>query len=95
MLHNLSFIEDPTRIFRAIRYENRYDLRMDRHTLDLARSCAEMDLVGDLSSARLRDELVLLFDEERVSLTLRRLRELGLRGRRSIRALASTTRANV
>ena len=78
VLHNLSFIEDPTRIFRALRYENRYDLRMDRHTLELARSCAAMDLVGDLSSARLRDELMLVFNEERVALTLRRLRDLGL-----------------
>ena len=57
VLHNLSFIEDPTRIFRAIRYENRYGFRMDEHTARLARSCVEMGLVGDLSSARLRDEL--------------------------------------
>ena len=78
MLHNLSFIEDPTRIFRAVRYEDRYGFRMDRHTLALARACAEMDLIGDLSSARLRDELVSLFDEPRISFTLRRLRELGL-----------------
>ena len=58
MLHNLSFIEDPTRILRAIRYESRYGLRMDGHTFNLARTCCAMDLVGDLSSARLRDELV-------------------------------------
>ena len=58
VLHNLSFIEDPTRILRAIRYESRYGLRMDEHTLNLARACCAMDLVGDLSSARLRDELV-------------------------------------
>ena len=32
VLHNLSFIDDPTRIFRAIRYENRYGFRMDEHT---------------------------------------------------------------
>ena len=32
VLHNLSFIEDPTRIFRAVRYEDRYGFRMDRHT---------------------------------------------------------------
>ena len=37
VLHNLSFIDDPTRIFRAIRYENRYGFRMDAHTLALAR----------------------------------------------------------
>ncbi|HMK93471.1 MAG TPA: CBS domain-containing protein, partial [Thermoleophilia bacterium] len=78
VLHNLSFIEDPTRIFRAVRYENRYGFRMDRHTLTLARACSEMDLIGDLSSARLRDELVLLLDEPRIAFTLRRLKELGL-----------------
>ncbi len=78
VLHNLSFIEDPTRILRAIRYETRYGLRMDEHTLNLARACCAMDLVGDLSSARLRDELVSLLDEEKVDFSLRRLEELGL-----------------
>src|SRR4029450_4381753 len=38
VLHNLSFIDDPTRIFRGIRYENRYGLRMDEHTLPLHRA---------------------------------------------------------
>ncbi|HEY5387042.1 MAG TPA: CBS domain-containing protein, partial [Thermoleophilia bacterium] len=78
VLHNLSFIEDPTRILRAIRYETRYGLRMDEHTLNLARACCAMDLVGDLSSARLRDELVALLDEEKVDFSLRRMHELGL-----------------
>lgn len=78
VLHNLSFIEDPTRILRAIRYESRYGLRMDEHTLNLARACCAMDLVGDLSSARLRDELIALLDEERVDFSLRRIEELGI-----------------
>ena len=78
VLHNLSFIEDPTRILRAIRYESRYGLRMDEHTLNLARACCAMDLVGDLSSARLRDELVSLLDEEKVDFSLRRVEELGV-----------------
>jgi tRNA nucleotidyltransferase (CCA-adding enzyme) len=78
VLHNLSFIEDPTRILRAIRYESRYGLRMDEHTLNLARACCAMDLIGDLSSARLRDELVSLLDEEKVDFALRRAEELGV-----------------
>ena len=78
VLHNLSFIEDPTRILRAIRYESRYGLRMDEHTLNLARACCAMDLVGDLSSARLRDELVSLLDEEKVDFALRRAEQLGV-----------------
>ena len=80
VLHNLSFIEDPTRIFRAIRYENRYGFRMDEHTARLARSCVEMGLVGDLSSARLRDELYALLEEGNVGHSLPRLSELGAAG---------------
>ncbi len=78
VLHNLSFIEDPTRIFRALRYETRYGLRMDAHTYNLALACSRMDLVGDLSSARLRDELVLLLREPRVDHSVQRMQELGV-----------------
>src|SRR5947208_9301325 len=77
VLHNLSFIDDPTRIFRAVRYENRYGFRMDDHTLRLARGCIEMGLVGDLSSARLRDELVALLEEGEIEHSILRLAELG------------------
>jgi tRNA nucleotidyltransferase (CCA-adding enzyme) len=78
VLHSLSFIDDPTRIFRAIRYENRYGFRMDAHTLSLARACIDMGLVGELSSARLRDELVLLLSEEEIADSILRLSEIGL-----------------
>jgi tRNA nucleotidyltransferase (CCA-adding enzyme) len=78
VLHNLSFIDDPTRIFRAVRYETRYGFRMDAHTFGLARACVEMDLVGELSSARVRDELQALLSEERVGDSVRRMAELGI-----------------
>ncbi len=78
VLHNLSFIEDPTRIFRGIRYEARYGLRLEDHSARLARGCIEMGLVGDLSSARLRDELVLLLEDPGAADGIRRLGELGV-----------------
>ena len=78
VLHNLSFIEDPTRIFRAVRYENRYGFRMDEQTYGFAKSCVDMHLVGDLSSVRLRDELTALLSENDVTWTLGRLFELGV-----------------
>ncbi len=78
VLHNLSFIDDPTRIFRAIRYESRYGFSMDAHTLALARACVEMNLVGELSSARLRDELHALLSEESVGDSVFRLADLGI-----------------
>jgi tRNA nucleotidyltransferase (CCA-adding enzyme) len=78
VLHPLSFIDDPTRIFRAIRYENRYGFRMNAHTLGLARSCVDMGLVGDLSGARVRDELVAILEEREIDHSLARLCELDL-----------------
>jgi tRNA nucleotidyltransferase (CCA-adding enzyme) len=80
VLHNLSFIDDPTRIFRAIRYESRYGFRMDEHSQRLARGTIEMGLVGDLSSARLRDELTALLGEGDAGASILRLAELGAGG---------------
>ena len=77
VLHNLSFIDDPTRIFRGIRYEARYGFRFDEHTARLLRGCIEMGLVGDLSSSRLRDELVALLEDPGAADGIRRLGELG------------------
>jgi tRNA nucleotidyltransferase (CCA-adding enzyme) len=77
VLHNLSFIDDPTRIFRAIRYESRYGFQMDEHSQRLARGTIEMGLVGDLSSARLRDELIALLEEGDAGASVVRLAELG------------------
>jgi tRNA nucleotidyltransferase (CCA-adding enzyme) len=78
VLHNLSFIDDPTRIFRAIRYEARYGLRLEDHSARLARGTIEMGLVGDLSSARLRDELIALLEDPGAAGGIRRLGELGV-----------------
>lgn len=78
VLHNLSFIDDPTRIFRAIRYEARYGLQLEEHSGRLARSTIEMGLVGDLSSARLRDELVALLEDPGAPGGIVRLGELGV-----------------
>jgi tRNA nucleotidyltransferase (CCA-adding enzyme) len=78
VLHNLSFVEDPTRLLRAVRYEARLGFRMDAHTLTLAKGCIDMRLVGDLSSARLRDELLVILDEPQVTAALGRMAEIGL-----------------
>jgi tRNA nucleotidyltransferase (CCA-adding enzyme) len=77
VLHNLSFIDDPTRIFRGIRYEARHGFRFEEHTARLLRGCIEMGLVGDLSSSRLRDELTALLEDPGAPAGIRRLGELG------------------
>ncbi len=77
VLHNLSFIDDPTRIYRGVRYEARFGFRFDDHSVGLLRSCVELGLVGSLSSARLRDELVTLLEDPAAAVGIRRLGELG------------------
>ena len=78
VLHNLSFIEDPTRLFRALLYESRIGVRMEPRTLSLARGCVEMKLLGDLESERLRDELMEILEPDNIQHTLERLNELGI-----------------
>jgi tRNA nucleotidyltransferase (CCA-adding enzyme) len=77
VLHDGSFVDDPTRIFRAIRYASRYDFDLDEHTFELARSAVDAGLVARLTPARLRDELVLLLDECQAPASIRQLGELG------------------
>lgn len=76
VLHDRSFSDDPTRILRAIRYEDRYGFRMDDETVALARACIATGHVGDLSGARLREELIALLEEGDVSHAIPRLAEL-------------------
>ncbi len=78
VLHPRSFIDDPTRIFRAVRYENRLGFRMDDETVQLAHDSVGTGHVGDLTPARLREELIAMFSEGEVGHTIERIRELGL-----------------
>jgi tRNA nucleotidyltransferase (CCA-adding enzyme) len=77
VLHKMSFVEDPTRIFRAVRFENRLGFRMDKHTEALARNAVEMDIVSRLTGVRIRDELIYILDEEKPLKAVRRLYGLG------------------
>jgi tRNA nucleotidyltransferase (CCA-adding enzyme) len=77
VLHERSFSDDPTRIFRAIRYENRYGFRLDEGSARLARAVVEGGLIGELSGARLTDDLVALLSEQAIEHTILRLAELG------------------
>jgi tRNA nucleotidyltransferase (CCA-adding enzyme) len=62
-LHSLSFVEDPTRVFRAVRFAVRFDFALSRETRVLIRGIAKMDLLRRLSKHRLTDELRLVLSE--------------------------------
>lgn len=78
VLHNLSFVEDPTRVFRALRFEQRIGFQIARQTHMLMENAARMELFGRLSGKRLFRELMLCLSEEKPLPVLKRLRDYGL-----------------
>ncbi len=78
VLHSLSFVEDPTRVFRAVRFEQRFGFRLGKETLALIKGTVKMYLFRHLSSSRLSDELILLLSEEAPRKIVARLGELAL-----------------
>jgi tRNA nucleotidyltransferase (CCA-adding enzyme) len=78
VLHNLSFIEDPTRAFRAIRFSERFGFKISKHAENLIKSTVKMNLFEKLSGPRLYEELLLLFNETEPDRALKKLSDLGL-----------------
>lgn len=74
ILHNMSFVEDPTRIFRAIRFEARFGFKMDAQTEKFA--LESIDKVIYVSPQRINEELKRLFKEGDPKSVIRRLFEL-------------------
>jgi tRNA nucleotidyltransferase (CCA-adding enzyme) len=78
VLHNLSFIEDPTRAFRAVRFSERFGFKLTKHTENLIKSAIRMNIFEKLSGTRLYDELMLTFNETNPIKALKRLGDYDL-----------------
>ena len=78
VLHNLSFVEDPTRMLRAIRFEQRFGFTIGKLTLALMKTAAKMDWADSLASRRILWELKLILKEQDPISALVRLREFDL-----------------
>jgi tRNA nucleotidyltransferase (CCA-adding enzyme) len=78
VLHAGSFQDDPTRIFRAIRFEQRFGFRLERTTLQLLVKAASTNLIRQLSGPRLQNEILLLFGEHDPVRAIARLAQLKL-----------------
>ncbi|MGI6434904.1 MAG: CBS domain-containing protein [Syntrophomonadaceae bacterium] len=78
ILYNLSFVEDPTRIIRAIRFEQRYRFNMEADTLRFARDAIERRMLGHLSYGRILNELIIILNEKDPLSALRRMQEIGV-----------------
>ncbi|KAF0207663.1 MAG: tRNA nucleotidyltransferase [Actinobacteria bacterium] len=76
-LHSLSFVEDPTRVLRAVRFERRYGFAIDGSTEALLRQAVVLGMLEEVSGARIREEMLDILDEELAAEVLRRLEEFG------------------
>ncbi|MCX7792899.1 MAG: CBS domain-containing protein [Thermodesulfovibrionales bacterium] len=78
VLHSMSLVEDPTRALRAIRFSERFGFRISKHTENLIKQAANLNLFERLSSQRLYEELSLLFREVSPYRAMERLSEYDL-----------------
>jgi len=63
VLHGDSFRDDPTRIFRAVRFQQRLGFGIEPRTEELMRTAVDLKLFEEVSPERLRHELELIFNE--------------------------------
>ncbi|MBW1696315.1 MAG: CBS domain-containing protein [Deltaproteobacteria bacterium] len=78
VLHNLSFVEDPTRVFRAIRFEQRFGFTIGKLTSGLIENAVRMDFFKQLSGRRVFSELRQILEEENPSAAIVRLNDYDL-----------------
>jgi tRNA nucleotidyltransferase (CCA-adding enzyme) len=64
VLHNLSFVEDPTRVLRAIRFEQRFGFQIGKLTLALIKNAVKFNYFKDITGRRLFLELKLMLKEQ-------------------------------
>lgn len=76
VLHSLSFVDDPTRILRAVRFEHRLNFAIDPRTATLIQTALPM--LRRITGERLRNELTLLLRETRAADALLNMQVRGI-----------------
>ena len=78
VLHPKSFEDDPTRIFRALRYEQRLGFELEPGTLDYLNNAVRQGHLSSLTGDRIRHELEKILDEDHPEQALERCAALGI-----------------
>ncbi len=78
VLHKLSFADDPTRIIRAVRFEQRYGFSLDPETESLLKEAVGAGMLSRVSGQRIREELILILKERNPLKAIRRLAGFGV-----------------
>ena len=80
ILHSLSFIEDPTRILRAMRFMTRFQFRLGQQTERLIKNALQLKMLDRISPSRLFNEFQHILEERDVAECLQRMDSLELLG---------------
>ena len=78
ILHGLSFIDDPTRILRGLRFASRFKFDLSSDTMMKIKKALEKNMLKRLSGKRLRSEIEALLDSPRILYTLELLESHGI-----------------
>lgn len=77
-LHDESFKDDPTRIFRAVKLAERLGFKLEQHTLELILQAVRDDAISTVSVDRIAHELLLIMEEPKGGAMLAALDKLGV-----------------
>lgn len=78
ILHKQSFIDDPTRIFRAIRFSLRFGFKIEKETQTLMKKAISTNLLKLLSGERIIYELKMIFAEKKDAAIIKELQKWGI-----------------
>ncbi len=78
ILHPKSFEDDPTRIFRAIRYEQRFGFELEPDTLQCLNDAVDQGHLASLTSDRIKHELEKILEDDQPEEALKRCAALGV-----------------
>lgn len=78
VLHNLSFVEDPTRMLRAVRFSVKFGFKIGKHTLNLMKNSVKLGVFKDLAGVRLFEELKSILAEETSAVAINALHSHGI-----------------
>ncbi|MEA2066531.1 MAG: CBS domain-containing protein [Thermotogota bacterium] len=77
-LYNLSFVEDPTRILRAIRFEQRFGFNIEERTLEALKHFTEEGYIEHVTGQRIREELEKILEEPEPFKGIKRMFDLNV-----------------
>ncbi len=78
VLHNLAFVEDPTRILRALRFSSRFNFTIGKHTMALIKGALKIKVFDKVEGKRILNELIHVLDEKNPLGPIKAMSELGV-----------------